>query len=659
MTTYTATFSPDDNKLRLYASSRLDAELYAAVRAAGFIWAPKQDLFVAPMWTPSRADFLINLCGQIDDEDSSLVDRAEERADRFDVYSEKRSQDAERAHSAVAAISENIPLGQPILVGHHSEKHARKDAQRIENGMKKVVSLWETSQYWTRRAAGALHHAKYKELPAVRARRIKGIQADKRKKEKMIKEAEEFLTHWQKEGLTLDLAKAIACYDRLSKCFTLTEYPREAPASQYEGPMGIWSALEDGIINEQQAAAIAIPTHKKMIASAHRWIEHYNNRLAYETAMLGEQGGSDLLKPKTRPAQLPLCNYRAPEGILTKNSYHRGQLDLLPQVEMTKAEYANIHTDYKGTATVENSHRVRVALIKSHRVCVFITDSKTNVKPEVETVAAVVTTAPEKKHAPAETIMAKNADQQEAELRAIWTEQGVTEERQNDIIADINAKAQPGAQIGPFTIKAQCNTEPTQNNAETPRLTPEVINTLRSNLKQGVQVVTAPQLFPTPTAIAQRMVELADIQPGDNVADTSAGTGRIIGAMGGLMFGHNPECGSVTAVEINRTLADRLTIDFPLTTVYCADFLALTVETMGRFDKIIINPPFVNGADILHIRHARLFLKPRGKLIAICANGSRQNDQLKPLADTWEVLPPNTFAESGTNVNTVLLTIRG
>ena len=46
----TATYDPADNKLRLRSTSRLDPDLYARVRAAGFIWAPKQDLFVAPMY---------------------------------------------------------------------------------------------------------------------------------------------------------------------------------------------------------------------------------------------------------------------------------------------------------------------------------------------------------------------------------------------------------------------------------------------------------------------------------------------------------------------------------------------------------------------------------------------------------------------------------
>jgi hypothetical protein len=72
-------------------------------------------------------------------------------------------------------------------LGHHSEKHARKDAERIENGMRKAVKAWETSKYWEYRAKGAIRAAKYKELPAVRAWRIKGLEADLRKLKRNIR----------------------------------------------------------------------------------------------------------------------------------------------------------------------------------------------------------------------------------------------------------------------------------------------------------------------------------------------------------------------------------------------------------------------------------------------------------------------------------------
>jgi len=297
---YTATYSPEDNKLRLYALGRLPAEVYARVKEAGFKWAAKQQLFVAPMWTLERADLLTELCGEIGDEDISLVERAEERAERFEEYSDKRAEDAERAHATVAEIADAIPLGQPILVGHHSEKRARKDAEKIENGMRKAVRLWETSQYWTERAKGAIRHAKYKELPAVRARRIKNIEADKRKQEREIAVSEKFLTHWQAEGLTLERAKAIANYDHIYRCFPLTEFPRPSEASQYEGSMSLWSALGEGIITAEQARTIAVQSHAVRIAHARRWVAHFENRLAYERAMLAESGGTaaDRVKPE-------------------------------------------------------------------------------------------------------------------------------------------------------------------------------------------------------------------------------------------------------------------------------------------------------------------------------------------------------------------------
>ena len=63
---YRATYSPDDNKLRLYAASRLDPETYKKVHDAGFRWAPRQALFVAPAWTPGREDVLLSLAGEIE-----------------------------------------------------------------------------------------------------------------------------------------------------------------------------------------------------------------------------------------------------------------------------------------------------------------------------------------------------------------------------------------------------------------------------------------------------------------------------------------------------------------------------------------------------------------------------------------------------------------
>lgn len=256
---HTATYSPEDNKLRLYPACRLDPDEYAKVKAAGFIWAPKQELFVAPMWTPQRADLLTEMCGEIGDEDTGLVDRAEQRAERFEDYGDSRRADAEQAREAVSSIADGIPMGQPILVGHHSEKHARRDAEKIENGMRRAVKMWETSQYWKSRAAGAIRAAKYKELPAVRARRIKGIEAEIRS----------YIA-----GYTPHANQPPMMQQRWNAKREDPEIPHAWVGPHGRG--GRWVPVED------------LP---RIEAGCQRWLAHLRNRLEYERAMLAEGGG--------------------------------------------------------------------------------------------------------------------------------------------------------------------------------------------------------------------------------------------------------------------------------------------------------------------------------------------------------------------------------
>lgn len=592
MTTYTATYSPDDNKLRLYASSRLDAETYARVKAHGFKWAPKQELFVAPMWTPQREDLLIELAGEIGDEDSSLVDRAEERAERFEEYGEKRMADAERARKAVSAIADNIPFGQPILVGHHSEKRARRDAEKIRSGMDKAVKMWRTSQYWEQRAAGALHHAKYKELPAVRARRIKTIEADKRRVERAIAESAAKLKLWSVEGLTLEQARKIANYANPGVCRQEGENYRYWNAWDVLQPDGErYSACPSMTVEEVQAAAkraySAGEEHRR------RWIEHYDNRLTYERAMLEEAGASDLLKPKPRRELPPLLNYRAPGGsITTANQYDRSRDITYTQVEMTKAEYAAIYSDYKGARwSKDKTHRFRTAMVNRNLVAVFLTDSKAHPVPQPDQPA-------DKSAEIAERL---------AELDAADAAKAAAEhhEPEADPVAAALALAD---EIAPPVA------------ADLPHSSPAAdFEAMARTLKAGgVQVVSAPQLFPTPMELARDMVTAAEIEPGHDILEPSAGTGRIVRAVQEAL---GKGAAGLVAVEIKPNLAETVLRGGLRVPTHCRDFLECNGE-LGTFDRILMNPPFERGDDIRHIEHARKFLKPGGRLVAICADGS-------------------------------------
>jgi uncharacterized protein DUF3560 len=64
-------------------------------------------------------------------------ERLERKLELRREWSEKAETRAQARFAGVHTICDRIPFGQPILVGHHSERHARADQRRIENGMRK------------------------------------------------------------------------------------------------------------------------------------------------------------------------------------------------------------------------------------------------------------------------------------------------------------------------------------------------------------------------------------------------------------------------------------------------------------------------------------------------------------------------------------------
>ncbi len=161
---------------------------------------------------------------------------------------------------------------------------------------------------------------------------------------------------------------------------------------------------------------------------------------------------------------------------------------------------------------------------------------------------------------------------------------------------------------------------------------------------------------PTPAALADDLVRRADIRQGHTILEPSAGTGNLVRA---CMKADG--CARVTAVEIAPALWHQLQERFGRGNYNCtvlnADFLAFKWCDLvgGKVDRVVMNPPFANGADVAHVLHARTFLKPGGRLVAIVANGPRQRAALEPIASEWIDLPAGSFASEGTGVNTAMV----
>lgn len=163
--------------------------------------------------------------------------------------------------------------------------------------------------------------------------------------------------------------------------------------------------------------------------------------------------------------------------------------------------------------------------------------------------------------------------------------------------------------------------------------------------------------FPTPESRADWVASQADIQPGMDILEPSAGNGVLADAA-------RKAGGNVDVVELEQQLRDILKEkDF---NVVGSDFDEFTPDKL--YDRVLMNPPFSHDLDIKHVQKAFEHLKPGGKLVAIVSTmaGERSNKRnqafrewLDELGVREEKLPEGMFKESmnPTNVATKLLTL--
>lgn len=84
-------------------------------------------------------------------------ERMETRKERRLNWATSRDRKAEAGFSRAHSIADGIPLGQPILVGHHSEAHARRDQDRIHAGMRQGCESQDMAELHRSKADGIQH----------------------------------------------------------------------------------------------------------------------------------------------------------------------------------------------------------------------------------------------------------------------------------------------------------------------------------------------------------------------------------------------------------------------------------------------------------------------------------------------------------------------
>lgn len=166
------------------------------------------------------------------------------------------------------------------------------------------------------------------------------------------------------------------------------------------------------------------------------------------------------------------------------------------------------------------------------------------------------------------------------------------------------------------------------------------------------------QFFPTPGEIAKRLVELAQIEPGDTVLEPSAGDGAIVKAI----REHCSDDITLMCMEMDPQHEQAL-IEAGADTVTITNFLDCVVSGVK---KIVANPPFTRQQDIDHVNHMLDLLEVGGRLVSVMSGGTLFNTNKKAKAFRERIasmggefieLPAGAFSESGTQVSTCIVVV--
>ena len=81
-------------------------------------------------------------------------EKLERKMEKREEWAAAREKKASEAFRKVESIASHIPMGQPILVGHHSEKRHRAEISRMHNGMDQAVESSNMAKHHNAKADG-------------------------------------------------------------------------------------------------------------------------------------------------------------------------------------------------------------------------------------------------------------------------------------------------------------------------------------------------------------------------------------------------------------------------------------------------------------------------------------------------------------------------
>lgn len=182
------------------------------------------------------------------------------------------------------------------------------------------------------------------------------------------------------------------------------------------------------------------------------------------------------------------------------------------------------------------------------------------------------------------------------------------------------------------------------------------------------------QAFYTPAPLAALVAETAlsgvPLRATLRVLEPSAGDGALLRGLRAVRGG--AKLLDVVAIESDpdalESLRRELGQNYGRACLIAQDFLDVPAPSLhaDQFDRVVMNPPFAHKQELEHVMHAHSFLRTGGLLVAVMSAGvdfrsESSYERFRVFVDFQggriQRLPSGSFQESGTNVETCLVTI--
>jgi hypothetical protein len=182
----------------------------------------------------------------VEHQETDLADRIDARQDRLAERADKWADKADATRTKADAVFDNIPMGQPMLVGHHSYAADRKRRERAWDNLGKSIQQGEVADDLSRQAETAGHHMGARYNPETVGNRIATLETERRRVQRWLDGKDAIETYTDDHGRR--------CERRVTRPPTGTYAQRlRADAAELDEKIAYWKHVYAGLQTEGKA----------------------------------------------------------------------------------------------------------------------------------------------------------------------------------------------------------------------------------------------------------------------------------------------------------------------------------------------------------------------------------------------------------------------